>query len=74
MDELDSSIARTQDAMKRASQIVLDGFELETDVKSVVHPERYSDERGVVMWNTVLELIENNERKVAELTGDPAHP
>ena len=43
--------------MKEASRIVLDGFELGSDVKEFRYPERYMDKRGAVMWNTVMNLI-----------------
>jgi DNA polymerase-1 len=57
MDELDSAIASATSLMKEASRAVLDGFELGSDVKVVRYPERYMNERGVVMWNTVMHLI-----------------
>ena len=37
--------------------IVLDGFELGSDVKEVRYPDRYMDKRGAVMWNKVMNLI-----------------
>ena len=44
--------------MKAASSLVLDGFELGSDVKLVRYPDRYMDEkRGKAMWNTVMNLI-----------------
>ncbi len=56
LDELDAAIATTKSLMKEASRIVLDGFELGSDVKEFRYPERYMDERGVKMWNTVMSL------------------
>jgi DNA polymerase-1 len=55
-DEIDAAVVATQQAMREASEIVLDGFTLRTDAKVVRHPERYSDKRGQVMWETVCEL------------------
>ena len=43
--------------MQEASRIVLDGFELGSDVKEVRYPDRYMDKRGVVMWDKVMNLI-----------------
>jgi len=43
--------------MLEASRIVLDGFELGSDVKVVRYPDRYMDKRGVVMWDKVMGLI-----------------
>jgi len=53
---IDEAVAATQQAMREASEIVLSGFALRTDAKVVRYPERYSDKRGQVMWETVCEL------------------
>lgn len=39
-------------------------FMLESDAKIVRYPERYMDERGTTMWNTVMGLIGLDTRKV----------
>src|SRR5277367_1637003 len=39
------------------TRIVLSGFELGTNVSMVWYPDRYSDKRGVKMWNEVTSLI-----------------
>jgi hypothetical protein len=57
LEELDHAIATTKSLMVEASRIVLDGFELGSDVKEVRYPDRYMDKRGVVMWNKVMNLI-----------------
>jgi DNA polymerase I-like protein with 3'-5' exonuclease and polymerase domains len=57
LDQLDEAVARTKFLMKEASRIVLDGFELGSDVKEIRYPERYMDKRGAVMWNKVMKLI-----------------
>ena len=57
LEALDDAIARTQAHMAEASRLVLDGFELRTDVKVVKYPDRYMDKRGVTMWNTVMGLM-----------------
>ena len=54
--EIDAAVEATQQAMREASEIVLAGFQLRTDAKIVRHPDRYSDKRGQVMWQTVCEL------------------
>jgi hypothetical protein len=46
-----------QAAMAKASRVVLDGFELRTDVHVVRYPDRYHDQRGAVMWDQVTKLI-----------------
>jgi DNA polymerase family A len=59
--QLGSAVATTQAAMAAASRLVLDGYEIPTDVKVVVAPERYSDRRGEVMWSRVMRLLERIE-------------
>jgi hypothetical protein len=55
--ELDQAIATSKSLMQEASRIVLDGFELGSDVKEVRYPGRYMDKRGVVMWDKVMNLV-----------------
>ena len=61
LDRLEADIAGMQAAMREASKIVLGGFELGTDVKVVRYPDRYSDDRGAVMWERVMRLIAERE-------------
>jgi hypothetical protein len=60
-DEIDVVIARTQEAMREASELVLPGFPLRTDAKIVRFPGRYMDERGRRMWETVCSLLETGD-------------
>ena len=57
LQDLDLAISETKAAMAKASSIVLGGFELKTDTEIVKYPQRYMDERGVVMWNTVGRVL-----------------
>jgi hypothetical protein len=61
-DRLDADTERTRAAMAEASRIVLDGFELRTDVHVFRHPNRYAVKRGTVMWDRVMALLEEAER------------
>lgn len=56
-DEIEQVVARTQEAMREASEAVLPGFPLRTEAKTVRYPERYSDPRGAKMWGTICELL-----------------
>ena len=57
-DDIESVVDQTQSHMRAASRLVLDGFELQSDVKLVCYPQRYVDKkRGLKMWNTVMGLI-----------------
>ena len=57
LSELDDCIAGTQELMAQASEIVLDGFRLRSDVDIIRHPNRYIDERGKKMWNTIWDCL-----------------
>lgn len=54
--------------MRRASRIVLNAtssgtLELRTDAKIIRYPDRYTDKRGVAVWDRVLELLDQYERE-----------
>jgi DNA polymerase I len=65
LDRLEVDVVRMQDAMRQASRVVLDGFELGTDAEIVGYPERYADPRGAVMWERVMKLIHEQQRTAA---------
>jgi hypothetical protein len=66
-DDIEAVVAETQQAMREASELVLQGFPLRTDAKIVRHPERYADERGRRMWETVCQLLVEQDTPI---TGD----
>jgi DNA polymerase-1 len=53
---IENAVVELQECMREASRIVLGGLELSSDAKIVRWPDRYMDERGVVMWDTVMRL------------------
>lgn len=57
LDGLNDAVAAGQAAMSDASSAVLGGFRLRSDAKIVRYPDRYMDERGVVMWDTVQSIL-----------------
>src|SRR4029077_9108310 len=65
LDQLEGAIAGMQEAMREASRIVLNGFELTTDIAVSHHPERYMDERGQIMWGRVMALLDRAETENA---------
>jgi hypothetical protein len=65
IDRIDDVITQMRAAMAEASRIVLDGFELRTDVHVVRFPDRYMDPRGQVMWDRVMGLIAKRRQVVA---------
>ncbi|MCB1504852.1 MAG: hypothetical protein KDJ47_07735 [Hyphomicrobiaceae bacterium] len=57
LEDLEKTIADTQRLMAEASAIVLNGFELRTEVRCVRYPERLGDERGRVIWSIIEKLM-----------------
>jgi hypothetical protein len=55
--ELATAIATAQQAMKEASELVLAGFALRSDVKTILYPNRYEDDRGRKMWEMVQQVL-----------------
>ena len=55
--QIEAAVAEMQQVMRDASRIVLNGLELRSDVKYIHSPDRYMDERGIKMWNTVMGLL-----------------
>ena len=39
-------------------------FTLGTDVEIIRYPDRYSDERGTVMWHRILEILDGIEAEL----------
>ena len=62
LEQLDQVIEQTKAIMADASDIVLDGFRLNSDAEVIRYPDRYSDERGVKMWETVTSILHQYEQ------------
>jgi hypothetical protein len=56
-DAIDAEVARARDCMREASMVVLDGFEVKTDVKIFRYPQRFADVRGQGMWDDVMTVL-----------------
>lgn len=69
--QIEEVVARTKTQMERASELVLSGFRLRTDAKVFRFPERFTDERGQQMWNTVLALLKRIDMSTCI---DTSHP
>jgi hypothetical protein len=64
VEGLEAAVAGVRAAMAEASRVVLDGFELRTDVKTVMYPDRYADPRGTRMWQLVTGLLSESDGRV----------
>lgn len=59
--DIDEAVKETQLAMREASEVILSGFSLRTDADIVRWPDRYRDERGAAMWQTVNSILDELE-------------
>jgi DNA polymerase I-like protein with 3'-5' exonuclease and polymerase domains len=60
-DEIDHAVWLTQQAMRKASGLVLEGFPLQTDKLLVRHPDHYPEARGLTVWGWVLDQCKTIE-------------
>lgn len=60
LEKLDDAIEKTQTAIRRASEYVLDGFALRTNVEIFRYPDRYHCDGGDDMWRLTFEYLERN--------------
>ena len=62
LDEIDDHVQRLKQIMANASSFVLgQGRTCGVDVDIVRYPHRYSDERGQVMWDRVMTILNKVE-------------
>lgn len=54
--EIDSSVARMQECMRKAGEATLPGFTLRSDAAITVYPERFGERSE--MWDRVMGLLE----------------
>jgi DNA polymerase-1 len=65
---IDHDVALVREIMRRASRIVFNAepngpHELRTDATIVCYPDRYSDKRGRMMWDEVIDLLNQYRRQ-----------
>lgn len=75
VEEVEMVVSDTQQAMSEASAVVLGGFELRSDAEIVRFPDRYMDQRGRRMWETVTRILADLAGCERAEVGQPvAHP
>jgi hypothetical protein len=67
LDRLDQDVATMRDLMGRAGAAVTGGLTVRTDAAVVRWPDRYSDERGVAMWERIINLLAHLHRSEPHL-------
>jgi len=76
IERIETDVARMQQIMARASRIVLNPtmggtYELRTDAKIIRYPDRYSDPRGIEIWQWVQARLAE-QTAAAEATKETA--
>ncbi len=65
------AVAETQECMARASEAILGGFRLRSDVEIISYPDRFQDERGVKFWSQIMAILQAESRNGSVLTSLP---
>jgi hypothetical protein len=69
IERIEADVALLQEIMQRAGRIVLNPdndptiCDLRTDAKIIQYPERFSDPRGEALWQRVLDLLDEYQRR-----------
>lgn len=56
--------------MAEASRVVLNGFELRTEIEIVRWPNRYEDDRGIETWTRIMRLLDTIELEEMRLAAE----
>ena len=68
-DELINLQAKTaQDCMIKASEIVLGGFQISTDIQVLTYPERLLDQDSQSFWDQVMDLMAQSKARSHEIS------
>jgi hypothetical protein len=62
IDQIEGETQTMQEYMDTAAQKVLNGFSIRSEAKIIKFPDRFVDERGILMWNNVMKLINKPEQ------------
>ena len=60
LEQLDGKIAEMRSIMLKAGRAVLGGIEVRTDVNVVKWPDRYQEDAGIAMWETVMRHLNHH--------------
>jgi DNA polymerase I len=68
-DRIEQDVALMREIMRRASRVIFNStvdetFELRTDAKIIRYPDRFTDSRGTKLWEIVLKLLDERQRKL----------
>ncbi len=66
--DADTTIEKAQRLMEQASLYVL-GQAVRTEAETIRYPDRYSDPRGELTWNKIMEILQDIENKQEPTSG-----
>ncbi len=72
-DRIEEAVSEVQGAMREASRVVLNGFELRSDAKIVRWPDRYMDPRGRKFWDLVQRQLAERTKLCPNLADENGH-
>ncbi len=76
LKELDGAVLYVQRLMAEASSVVLGGFELRTEVRTVRWPDRWSEPKGQAIWSAVETILGlgTSPARQRDSSCSPVHP
>lgn len=60
-DSAEETAEAVRDHMRQAGRLVLGGLDIRSDIKIIRFGERYTDERGIKMWQTIMKMLDTHE-------------
>jgi hypothetical protein len=60
---IDEHVAFMRELMSKAGEVVTNGLPIRTEPKVFHYPDRYVDERGIAMWNRIMDLLDMPEAR-----------
>jgi hypothetical protein len=68
-EEVEQHVQAVQRTMRKAAKVAI-GWEIPVDSKVVHYPDRYADSRGTEMFQTVIGILKEIERRQTEPKGE----
>jgi DNA polymerase I len=63
LHRLENDVEHMRELMSKAGEVVTGGLSVRTDAMIIRAPDRYMDERGIEMWNLVVDLLHMPEAR-----------
>ena len=60
-DDAEGAAEAVRDRMRQAGRLVMGGLDIRSDIQIIPFGERYADERGAKMWQTIMRMLDAHE-------------